>query len=401
MSVTPETRTASREDFRGRRDFLRLAGALVGGVVSTADSEAARRRRLDSVGAPAPEKIGAMLDQALRRAPESFNTDWFGTVMMLGLLKWHRRGGRDVRRFSRAWLEHHLRRDTVAGYSGRPGRTVEVGGIPITTYAGQWGLSAPCYEMARRFGDEDAKRVCIDVARLVLHQAGRNGRGMVEHDDAGDVCIPDTAYFAVSSLMAGYRLDPACGSAFLEQAVYQLGRYVDTFLVREVGLAKTILTADGLGKTYWTRASGWLLWAIVSTLRLLPAEHPSFSRFREDLRALAEGVVRVQDPGGGLHALLNDPATPLETTGTAMFAMNLHEAARQGWLPDSLRPAARRAWEYVMRNIEDDGRIRRAYTGWARPAEVEGITEGDLDRTPMDWIAGLILCAADEMTTRA
>jgi hypothetical protein len=52
-----------------------------------------------------------------------------------------------------------------------------------------------------------------------------------------------------------------------------------------------------------------------------------------------------------------------------------------------------------MQNIDDDGRIRRAYTGWAQPAEATGITEDDLDRAPMDWIPGLILCAADEMTT--
>ena len=37
---------------------------------------------------------------------------------------------------------------------------------------------------------------------------------------------------------------------------------------------------------------------------------------------LAEGILREQDPGGGLHALLNDRTTPLETTGTAMFAKN-------------------------------------------------------------------------------
>jgi rhamnogalacturonyl hydrolase YesR len=199
--------------------------------------------------------------------------------------------------------------------------------------------------------------------------------------------------------MIGYRLDPACGGVFMEQAVHQLRKYVDTFLVREVGLAKTILTPEGLGKTYWTRASGWLLWAMVSMLRLLPAAHPSFSRFREDLSLLAQGTMRVQDAGGGMHALLNEPATPLETTGTAMFAMNLHEAARRGWLPSSVVPAARRAWEFVAQNINDDGRIRRAYTGWAQPAEREGITEDDLDRAPMDWIPGLILCAADEMTT--
>ncbi len=382
--------------FNARRDFLWLAAAWAGSVVP---SGASPRRSREAGATPPPAKIRAVLDAALRRTPESFNTDWFGTVMMLGLLRWHRRGGCDARRLARAWLDHHLRRDTVREYSGPPGRIVEVGGVPITTYIGQMGLSAPCYEMAQQFDHERAKRICLDVARVILHQVGRNGRGMVEHDDGGDICIPDTVYFAVSSLMIGYRLDPACGSAFLEQAVYQLRTYIDTFLVREVGLAKTILTADGLGKTYWTRAGGWLSWAIVSMLRLLPPTDASFSRFCEDLRVLAGGILREQDPGGGLHALLNDRTTPLETTGTAMFAMNVHEATRRGWLPGSMAPYAGRAWEFVMQNIDEEGRIRRAYTGWAQPAEAGGITESDLDRFPMDWIPGLILCAADEMTT--
>ena len=64
-----------------------------------------------------------------------------------------------------------------------------------------------------------------------------------------------------------------------------------------------------------------------------------------------------------------------------------------------MAPRAVRAWEFVLQNIDDEGRIRRAHTGWARPAEAGGITESDLDRFPMDWIAGLILCAGDEMTT--
>jgi rhamnogalacturonyl hydrolase YesR len=396
--MTAEPEALLHEDGHGRRDLLRFAGGLVGAVLSR-DSAAAQRQDSGSVRAAPPAKVRAILDQALRRAPESFNADWFGTVMMLGLLRWHRRGATDARRFSRAWLEHHLRRGTVAEYSGRPGRIVDVGGIPITTYIGQFALSAPCHEMAQQFDDERAKRICLDAARAILHQVGRNRLGMVQHDDQGDVCIPDTVYFAVSSLMIGYQWDPGCGAVFLEQAVYQLRTYIDTFLVRETGLAKTILLPEGLGKTYWTRASGWLSWAIVALLRLLPAAHPASSRFREDLGVLARGMMRVQDPGGGMHALLDDRATPLEITGTAMFAMNVHQAARSGWLPASVVPHARRAWEYVMQNVDDDGRIRRAYTGWAQPAEARGITEDDLDRAPMDWIPGLILCAADEMTT--
>ena len=52
---------------------------------------------------------------------------------------------------------------------------------------------------------------------------------------------------------------------------------------------------SGLGKSYWTRASGWLLWGITGVLRHLPAGDPEFRGFAADLNRLASGIARVQD----------------------------------------------------------------------------------------------------------
>ncbi len=64
--------------FNARRDFLWLAAAWAGSVVP---SGASPRRSREAGATPPPAKIRAVLDAALRRTPESFNTDWFGTVM--------------------------------------------------------------------------------------------------------------------------------------------------------------------------------------------------------------------------------------------------------------------------------------------------------------------------------
>ncbi len=343
-----------------------------------------------------PPGVKAIITTTLTRDPTTLNTDWFGTVLMQGLLEWHRRGVSDVRKFSSAWLDHHLKSTGVSQYSGAKSREVVAGGIHITTYAGHFGLAFPCYEMAVQFQDESARRVCVDVAKLILHQTARNRLGMVEHDDSGEFAIPDTCYFAVRALMSAALVDPGYGSVFLDQAVYQLRTYVDTFLVPEKQLAKTVLLKGGLGKTYWTRASGWLLWAITSVLRLLPPSAPAFPRFLEDLRRLSTGMAAVQDQSGGFRVLLDDSQTPVETTGTAMFASGVHEAVRKKWLPDSFLPAANRAWGFVKSNITDDGRIRNAYTGWALPAEGRVMS---MDEHDMGWIPGFILIVANEMTT--
>jgi hypothetical protein len=346
--------------------------------------------------AKVPPGVNAIIQNTLHQPPESLNTDWFGTTLLQGLLEWHRRGLSEVKGFAGAWLDHHVRSGTLSRYSGVRSREVVAGGIHITTYAGHFGLAFPCYEMAVQFGDQRAKRACIDVGRIILHQAARNRFGMVEHDDSGGFAIPDTCYFVVRALMNASVLDTRYGAVFREHATEQLRIYIDAFLARDIGLAKTVLFKEGLGRTYWTRASGWLLWAITSVLRLLPPADANFPRFIEDLKLLAAGMARMQSASGGFRVLLDETQTPLETTGTAMFASGVHEAVRHRWLPATHGEAAMRAWDFVVRNLTNDGDIRNAYTGWALPAEQRQMS---MDEHKMGWIPGFMLIVANEMTS--
>jgi hypothetical protein len=347
--------------------------------------------------AEVPQGVRSIVTNSLAANPASLNTDWFGTTLLLGLLEWYRRGIADVRPFSTAWLDYHLSSGALSRYSGAKSREAVAGGIHITTYAGHYGLAFPCYEMAVQFGDERARRVCIDVGKIILHQASRNRLGMVEHDDSGEFAIPDTCYFVVRALMSASALDTRCGIVFKEQADYQLRTYIDAFLSPETGLARTVLFRQGPGKTFWTRASGWLMWAINSMLRLLPPTDPAFDKYLRDLESLATGMGRTQDSSGGFRVLLDDPGTPLETTGTAMFASGVHEAVRRKWLPASHAAAADRAWEFVKGNISDGGDIRNAYTGWAIPAEQH---VSSMDEHKMGWIPGFILIVGNEITLK-
>lgn len=350
------------------------------------------RRELLAMLALHPATDGAfpLLARTLRADPGSFNTDWFGTGLIHGLLAWADRGYPQAGDFARRWLDYHLAHKGLSAYSGNRSRLVEAGGITLTTYAGHFGMAFPCCELYRRFHDERARRICLDVARIILHQTARNRYGMVLHDDTSEFTIPDVCYFVAPPLMIAAALG---GSAdYRDQALYQLRTYTDTFLDRTKGLAKTILLKDGLGSTYWTRASGWLLWSITGVLAHLQPPDP---RILEDLRVLAAGLVRAQDPAGALHVFVDDPSSPPETTGTAMFALGVHESVRRGWLPDSFSPAAARAWNYVQGRITPEGRITGAYTAWAVPAEQRVI---EMDKIDMGWIPGFVLRAAAEFS---
>lgn len=316
-------------------------------------------------------------------------------MQLLGALRWGRRGIAEVRPFVEAWLTHHLRTKDVAKYSGNRSRTVWAGGIPITTYAGHFGISQVCEEMVAQFGDDRARKVAEDVAAIVLHRTARNRLGLIGHDDTAEFAIPDVTFFAVSSLMIGAALDAQNATAYRENALYQLRTSIDAFLVKETGLAKTLYRNDGVGKTYWTRASGWLLWAMTAMLQRLDPKHQSFNGCTSDLRRLVDGMVRVQEPNGGFHVLLDDPSTPLDSTGPAMFALGVQRAVRAGWLPRSYAQAAGKAWDFVKANLTDGGVLRNTYYVWALPAENRDMRLRD---ETTGWAMGFVLAAADEMT---
>jgi len=376
-----------------RREILKLA--LAGAFVPPMTGAEAVTSVKDRLPQSLPAGVAAIIANTLSLNPASLNTDWFGTMLMYGLLQWESRGFPEVRAFAQAWLDYHRKSPEVSKYDGPVSRRFKAGGIEITSYCGQFGLAFPCYWMARLFHDATARSVCTDIADFILHQSARNRLGMVAHDDNAEFAIPDTCYFAAGPLILAAMLSQEHGEVYRRQAILQLRTYTDVFLVKEIGLARTVLLKDGLGKTYWTRASGWLLWAMVTVLDNLPRGDPNTEQILKDLRLLAGGIKRVQDPGGGFHVLLDDPATPLETTGSAMFAAGLHWAIRKGWLADSFGSTVARAWSFVKGNITDDGNDVHVYTGWALPAEKRMML---MDRVKMGWIPGFILLAANELT---
>lgn len=370
-----------------RRTFVGVAA----GVPLAAAQDPLRARLPEGT----PAGVSSIIAATLKQDPVSINTDWFGTCLMKGLLDWAPRLP-EVKAFGKKWLDHHLASGRISPYSGARSRPITAGGIHITTYVGHFGLAMPACKVFEFHQDPRAKKVVVDIADIIVHKTARNRLGMTGHDDTSPFAIPDTCYFVVEALSAAARLTG--NAVYRDQAVYQIRTYVDTFLDKEKGLAKTILFEAGIGKTYWTRATGWLLWSITGVLRFLPPSHPEFRRLTADLRVLAGGIAKAQDASGGLRLYLDDPKSPLETTGAAMCATGLHESVRRGWLPDSFKPVADRAWQYVTSKLTGEGDIRGAYTGWAVPAERGQI---EMDQVKMGWIPGFVLGAAAEMTGTA
>lgn len=350
-----------------------------------------------------PAGIASIIKNYFDRDPITFNTDWSGTMPMWGLAMWAKRGVPGALDYVRAWFEAHLSRDPKLSddeffktYTGHRSRIVRGRHLPFTMYCGLFGLNYPCSELFKQTADTRAREVCIDVADAILYRGRRNQYGHSAHDDHWEYDIPDACFFAVEPLMRAASVDPERGWPYVNLAAAQLRAYVDVFLDRTNGLSHTILGPHGIGKTFWCRAQGWLMWSFIAVLRDLPDDHPQRESFLRDLKFFADGVVRTMDEDGAIHAFADDRNTPQETTGTAMVAIALHESVRRGWL-ERVRYAgvAQKMWVFCKRHITPDGGFEKVYVEWALPAELYVESSKTVKFGPH---IGALLWLADEIT---
>jgi rhamnogalacturonyl hydrolase YesR len=351
-----------------------------------------------------PDGIAAIIKNYYDREPLSFNTDWAGTMPMWGLTMWAKRGVPGALDCVKAWFEAHLERDPKLSdeefkktYNGHGARTFRGRHLPFTMYCGLFGMIYPCAELFLQTGDQRAREVCIDVANAIMYHARRNRYGLLAHDDHWVYDIPDAGFFNIHPLkMAALVADKNDAYAYTRMATTQLRNYIDVFLNRKLGLSHTLIGPEGLGKTFWGRAQGWLIWCFIAGMRDLP-EGPELASFKKDLEFFCDGLMKAVDEDGSIHAFANDRQTLQETTGTAMVALSIHEALRRGWLPKGrYETTMEKMWAFTKKHVTPDGGFEKVYYEWALPAELYVESSKTVKYGPH---IGALLWTADEMTT--
>lgn len=71
--------------------------------------------------------------------------------------------------------------------------------------------------------------------------------------------------------------------------------------------------------TFWSRGNGWAAAGILDTLQYLPHDHPERDDLINIFQRIANTLTDLQDTSGYWHNILDDPQSPLETSGTLMF----------------------------------------------------------------------------------
>jgi len=115
------------------------------------------------------------------------------------------------------------------------------------------------------------------------------------------------------------------------------------------------------GKSFWARGDGWVLAGLAKVLADMPADYKHRTFFLQRFRELAEGVARVQRPGGywSRSMLCEEDAPGPETSGTAFFTYGMLWGVNNGLLDRAAYgPVIEKAWKYLITTaLQPDGSV--------------------------------------------
>lgn len=160
-------------------------------------------------------------------------------------------------------------------------------------------------------------------------------------------------------------------------AVTQIEVHVKHLQDRQTGLFRHIWREQPNtypGSAFWSRGNGWAAAGLVDTLGHLPEDHPDRDFIVDSLQALIEGVAERQDRSGFWHQRLDDPMSPLESSGTLIFAYAMKRGVDDGVLDAQYEQRARRALEACVGVVDDDGAVNRVSKPPASALSPFGVT---------------------------
>ena len=156
-----------------------------------------------------------------------------------------------------------------------------------------------------------------------------------------------------------------------------------------------VKTASG-GKSFWARGDGWVLAGLAKVLADMPKDYKHRPFFEQRFRELAEGVARVQRPGGywSRSMLCEEDAPGPETSGTAFFTYGMLWGVNHGLLErDKFVPVIEKAWNYLTTTaLQKDGSV-----GFVQPIGEKPDPTKTVDaRSQANFGVGAFLLAACE-----
>ena len=230
--------------------------------------------------------------------------------------------------------------------------------VPVADSA---AIGEVCLRAFEETGGPYFRKAAGGLLDYLLTRAPRTENGLICHNT---VSFHD-GYTACQLWVDGMYMVPPFLAVMgeMEEAKRQLDGYREALLDRETLLFRHIWDA-GSGRfardVHWATGNGWALMGMVRVAA--EAKKQGRKEIEDDLvrqlRQQIPALMKYQTEDGRFHDLLDDPNSFTDGTSALMFAYTVYRCLREGWIDETYRPAADRAFEAAEKRIDGMGLLR-------------------------------------------
>jgi rhamnogalacturonyl hydrolase YesR len=202
------------------------------------------------------------------------------------------------------------------------------------------------FELARRTGDERAKRLVIRAASSGFTESGELRESMPLNGGWSDSLFMDVPILAKAGALTGDR------------------RYFDMAARHVAFMQRIVLRPDGLYRhqastdAAWGRGNAFPALGLALTLSEFPKDHPAYAQLLASFQQHMATLARFQDENGMWRNIVDRPGAYAEYSATAMIGAAMVRGIRYGWLDRATyQPLVDKAWRAILARTSADGRL--------------------------------------------
>lgn len=317
------------------------------------------------------EVIDRVVERTFRM---DFSWDWPGGVAFYGVCEAYAATGKaEYLERLKAWVDENME-------EGLP--KLSVNGVSI----GHSLLTL--YEATK---DERYIETAKEMAEYLTHSAVRFGDGIFQHTVNSETYnFPEQAWVD-TMFMAGYFL-LRIGKLLNREDYFADGlrQYHGHENVLQDATTNLYyhgwdnLACNHMSGIHWARGNSWAALTMARALDIVPVDLPNFMVIEGSLRDQLSALVRLQDESGLWHTILDDPSSPLETSGSAGIAAALLTKGRL------YNKYTQRSIDGIIARITEEGTVTGVSAGTAVMKDAAGY-KGVPDKRIQGWGQGLTL----------
>lgn len=259
-------------------------------------------------------------------------------------------------------------------------------------YCGHWGPGHALLELYEATNDRRYLELAQQIESFIAQQAERTRDGGLSHFSGKPQLWDDTLFMVCPVLAPLGRITDR--PELPTEAARQLAIFEQHLADPKTGLLYHMWDQE-TGRhspCFWARGNGWVAMSYVEVLKNLPGDAPGRAQLASACQRLLAAAMRLQDSQTGLwHTILDDPASYVETSGSAMLLYSMIVGRRLGLLDAAYDEPIERAWAGLLTQINNLGQVIGVSAGTAPGDHASYLSRA---RGAYLWGTGAMLMAA-------